>query len=188
MALQAFLRSCCIETSVCPLASIFENCTSASHPQTSSLLHCQIHLRTRPPFQHFEKQNKNEIITAVVGSAEQRDELSFREELVAVFDDLVGATYQIEVVFVQELADDLRAEREADAPVVLAPAHLVLVGVGPEQIAEQTLVGHVGRSHYPTDLLHRLEVGAEAPVTAEDLLIDDGGHRQTVETVGERFP
>ena len=33
-----------------------------------------------------------------------------------------------------------------------------------------------------------LEVWTESAVAAEDLLIDDGRHRQTVETVGERLP
>ena len=38
------------------------------------------------------------------------------------------------------------------------------------------------------DLLHALEVGAEPAVTAEDLLVHDGGHWETVETVGECLP
>ena len=63
-----------------------------------------------------------------------------------------------------------------------------LIGVGPEQVAEQTLVGHVGRPRDAPDLLHALQVGRQAAVTAEDLLVDDGRHRQTVEAVGERLP
>ena len=42
---------------------------------------------------------------------------------------LVGSTYQVEVVFVEELGHHLGPEGEADPPVVLAPAHRVLVGV-----------------------------------------------------------
>ena len=44
------------------------------------------------------------------------------------------------------------------------------------------------RSGQAPDLLHGLEVGAEAAVAAEDLLVHDGGHRQAVEAVGERLP
>ena len=44
------------------------------------------------------------------------------------------------------------------------------------------------RSGQAPDLLHGLEVGAEAAVAAEDLLVHDGGHGETVETVGECFP
>ena len=100
----------------------------------------------------------------------------------------MGATYEVEVVLVQELGDDLAAERERDAAVVLAPARYVLVRIGPEQVAEEALIGHVRRPHDPPDLLHRLEVGREAAVAAEDLLVDDGRHRQAVEAVGERLP
>ena len=51
-----------------------------------------------------------------------------------------------------------------------------------------TCVRNVGGPHDPADLLHALEVGAEAAVAAEDLLVHDGRHRQAVETVGEGFP
>ena len=49
-------------------------------------------------------------------------------------------------------------------------------------------VRNVGGPHDPADLLHALEVGAEAAVAAEDLLVHDGGDGQTVETVRECFP
>ena len=51
-----------------------------------------------------------------------------------------------------------------------------------------TCVRNVGGPHDPADLLHALEVGAEAAVAAEDLLVHNGGHGQTVETVGECLP
>ena len=51
-----------------------------------------------------------------------------------------------------------------------------------------TCVRNVGGPHDPADLLHALEVGAEAAVAAEDLLVHDGGDGQTVETVREGFP
>ena len=41
--------------------------------------------------------------------------------------DLMSATNQVQVVLVQELRDDLGAERERHTAVVLAPAHRVLV-------------------------------------------------------------
>ena len=45
------------------------------------------------------------------------------------FPHLVRSAYQVKVVFVEELGDHLRPEGEAHAPVVLAPAHGVLVRV-----------------------------------------------------------
>ena len=40
--------------------------------------------------------------SAVVGSAEQCYELSLREEFISILDDLMGAAYQIHIVFLQE--------------------------------------------------------------------------------------
>ena len=100
----------------------------------------------------------------------------------------MSATYEIHVVSVEELGDDVGAERERDASIVLAPALHVLVRIGPEQVAQETRVGHVRRPHDAPYLLHGLEVGRQAAVTAEDLLVDDGRYWQTIEAIGERLP
>jgi len=82
-------------------------------------------------------------LATVVGRREEGDKLAFAEELVAVFDDLVGTADEIHVVFLEEAGDDVRAEGERDTAIVLAPACDVLVGVGPEKIAKQTAVGNL---------------------------------------------
>lgn len=71
---------------------------------------------------------------------------------------LVGPTDEVHVVFVKELGDHVCAESEGDAAIVFAPSQHVFVRVGPQQVAEQALVGHVGGTHDPPDLLHGLEV------------------------------
>ena len=48
--------------------------------------------------------------------------------------------------------------------------------------------GRTCGTHDPLDLLHVLQLWAEAPVHAEDLLVHDGGHGQAVEAVRERLP
>ena len=101
---------------------------------------------------------------------------------------LVSSADEIKVVLVQETRHDGRAERVAHAAVVLAPIRRVLIRIGPEQVAEQAGVGHVRGPHYTPDLLHGLEVGTQSAMTAENLLIDDGRHRETVEAVGEGLP
>ena len=100
----------------------------------------------------------------------------------------MGSAYEVHVVFVEELGDDLGAEGETDAPVVFTPAHGVLVWIRPEQVAEEALVGHIRGAHDAADLLHRLQVRAETAVAADDLLVDDGRYGQAVEAVGERLP
>jgi hypothetical protein len=75
------------------------------------------------------------------------------------------------VVLLSKIVTHLGAKGKADTTVVLSPASRVLVRVGPEQVAEQTLVRHVRGPHDPPNLLHRLKVGRKATVTAEDLLV-----------------
>ena len=65
-------------------------------------------------------------LAAVVGSAEEGDQLTFGEELVPILHHLVGPANQVEVVLVEEFGRHLCAERERHPAVVLAPAHRVL--------------------------------------------------------------
>ena len=44
---------------------------------------------------------------------------------------------------------------------------------------------YVGGAHDTSDLLHGVEVGAQATVHGEDLLVNDGGNGQAVEAVGK---
>jgi hypothetical protein len=53
---------------------------------------------------------------------------------------LVGAADEVQVVPAQELGHHVLTEGEGHAAVVLAPAYDVLVGVGPQQVAQQTRV------------------------------------------------
>lgn len=78
--------------------------------------------------------------TAVVWRAEQSDKLSLGEELVSVLDDLMRSADEVHVVFLQESRDDIGAEGERNTTIVFAPASDVLVGVGPEQVAQETAV------------------------------------------------
>ena len=97
-------------------------------------------------------------------------------------------TNQVHVVSIQEFGHHVGAESEGNAAVVLAPTLNVLVRVGPQQITEEARVRHVRRPHDAPDLLHGLQIGREAAVAAEDLVVDDGGDGQAVETVRKRFP
>lgn len=58
-------------------------------------------------------------LAAIVGSAKQRDELTLREKLVAIFDNLVGAADEVHVVFLEEAGDDIGPEGEGDAAIIL---------------------------------------------------------------------
>lgn len=116
----------------------------------------------------------------VIRGTENGDELTFCEELITIFDDLVSPANEVEVVLLQERDDDVRPEREADTAIILAPAAAVLVGVCPEQVAEKPSVWNIGRPRDPLDLLHRLQVRAQSSVHAEDFLVNNGSDRQAV--------
>lgn len=127
-------------------------------------------------------------LSTVIRGREQGDQLTFCEELVAVFDDLMRSANKVHVVFGQESRDDVATERERDTTIVLAPTGDILVRVGPEEVTQQTGIGNIGRSHDPPDLFHALEVGTQTTVHGENLLVDDSSDREAVEAVGERLP
>lgn len=83
-------------------------------------------------------------LAAVVGSTEEGDELALGEELVAVLDDLVGTADEIHIMFLQESRHHVWTKRKRDTTIVFAPSGYVLVGIGPEEIAEETAVGNLG--------------------------------------------
>jgi len=95
---------------------------------------------------------------------------------------------QVEVVFLEEHFDNVFAEGVADPAVGVHPAISHLVRVTPEQVADESGVGHVGGTHDVADLLERVQFGGESAVHAEDLLVNDGRDGQVVEQVGEEFP
>ena len=68
----------------------------------------------------------------------------------------MGSTYEVHVVAIEKLGDDIDAECEGDAAIVLAPALHVLVWIAPKEIAEQTGIGYIGGSHDAAYLFHGL--------------------------------
>lgn len=127
-------------------------------------------------------------LSAVVGGREERDELALGKELVSLLDDLVGAADEVELLALQEGIHNVGTKGVRDTTVVLTPSGDLAVRVGPEQVAEETVVGDIGGADDALDLLHGLEIRAETSVHAEDLLVDDGSNREAVEAVCESFP
>lgn len=58
---------------------------------------------------------------------------------------LMGSADEVQVVTVEELADDVGSEREGDAAVVLSPALHVFVRVRPQQVAQEACRREGGR-------------------------------------------
>lgn len=76
--------------------------------------------------------------SAIIRSGKYRDELPFREELVAVFDDLMSPADEVEIVLLEELGDHIGPKSIRHTPVVQAPTELILVRIRPKQIAQKT--------------------------------------------------
>jgi hypothetical protein len=91
-------------------------------------------------------------------------------------------------MFLEETGDNVRTECERNTSIVFAPSSNVLIGIGPQKIAEKTAVRNISRAHNPADLLHRVEIRAQTTVHGEDLLVNDSGDRKAVEAVGESLP
>ena len=110
-------------------------------------------------------------------------------------------------MFLQETRDNVRSKGERDTTIVFGPPGDVLVGIRPEQIAQQAAVRdleracqhetqegtaggdtYIGWAHDAADLLHGVEIGAQATVHGEDLLVDDGSNGQAVEAIRKRLP
>ncbi len=95
---------------------------------------------------------------------------------------------QVEVVFLQENADDIGTEGVAHSPFVVAPALDVDFRVRPQQVAEESLVWDVGGPDDASDLVEAVEFGTESAVHAYDLVVDDRCDRQAIEALGKRLP
>ena len=82
-------------------------------------------------------------LAAVIGSTEQCHELAFREEFVTVFNDLMGSADEVHVMLLQEAGHDIGPKGEGHTTVVFAPARDVFIGIGPEEIAQETAIGNL---------------------------------------------
>lgn len=81
---------------------------------------------------------------AIVGRAEDCDQLPVCEKLVAIVDHEVAPADKIDIVLLTEVVDDLLVEGKADTALVLLPLGLCGLRVTPEDVTKQASVGHIG--------------------------------------------
>lgn len=97
-------------------------------------------------------------------------------------------TDQVHIVLLQKSGNYIRAEREGHTTIILAPSSNILIGIGPEEVAQETAVGNVGGPHHPANLLHRVQVRRQTTVHGKDLLVDDSGNRKAVKAIRKGLP
>ena len=100
----------------------------------------------------------------------------------------MGSTNQVDVVVIQELRHHITSKNKTDPSFILTPATHPFFRVGPQQIAQKTLIRNLNRPDNFHDLLKGLKFRTEATVHAEDFFVDDGGNGENVKNVGENFP
>lgn len=81
--------------------------------------------------------------TAIVGSTKYRHQLSAREKLIAILNNLMRSADQIQVVSSQKLGHNIFTEGERYSAVVFAPSHDVLVRISPQKITKKTSVRNI---------------------------------------------
>ena len=75
---------------------------------------------------------------------------------------LMCSAYEVQVVPIQKLGDNIGAKSKGDPAVVLAPPLHVLVRVGPEEVAEQARVGYICGPHNPPGVRFKRNVTNKA--------------------------
>jgi len=81
------------------------------------------------------------------------------------------STDQVNIVFDGEFSHDALPKSETDTSIILSELFDPSFWVRPQQIAEEALVRHIGRSHYVLDLFEIFEFGTQAPVHTKNLFV-----------------
>ena len=97
-------------------------------------------------------------------------------------------TNQIDILIIQELGNHIPSENETYTSFILTPATHPFFRVGPQQIAQKTLIRNLNRPDNFHDLLKGLKFRTEATMHAEYFFIDEGTDRHDIENIGKNFP
>lgn len=88
----------------------------------------------------------------------------------------------------QEGIDDTLTITKRYTSLVILPIEGRIRRIGPYQVIEESVVGHVCRPLNPPDIIHTLQTGTQSAVDTKDLAGDDGGDGEGVEHVDKGFP
>lgn len=108
--------------------------------------------------------------------------------LVSIFNNLVRATDQVQIILPKELSDNVATIGEGHTPVVLSPPVNCVIGVGPNEITQQAGIWYVRWTGDVCNVIQRVQLGAQSSVDTEYLVVYDRSGRKTIEHVGEGPP
>jgi hypothetical protein len=119
------------------------------------------------------------LITAtitIVGSAKNGHYVPVMAPIVSIHDELMSAGHKSQAIAVVERLRDILTERVTGTSGRDSPSAAV-VGVGPEEIAHGSFVGNFLEAIESPDVVEGVDGGAETPVEAKDLAVDQRRQR-----------
>mmetsp|Transcript_27977 Transcript_27977/g.56335 ORF Transcript_27977/g.56335 Transcript_27977/m.56335 type:complete len:299 (-) Transcript_27977:449-1345(-) len=125
---------------------------------------------------------------AIVWCGPDRHEQLPEIVLVTFHGQLVRPRDHFELVCVEELVGNVRAEDVARAALRDTPPLDVVIGVRPHQVAHGPLVRRLLHTHQVLDLVDCVERGRQAAVHAEHHVVDDRTQAEHVEDVDAPLP
>ena len=144
--------------------------------------------RTHETFVYRHERRRIVKLSAVIGCGKERHQLAAGKEFVTVFDYLMGPANEIEIVFVQKGIYNVFAKGEGNTPIVFSPSIDFLVGITPNDVAQQTRIGNVRWPDNVSELFQIGQLGADSSVDAQNFVVDNGRAWQTIEDVREGLP
>merc|ERR1712100_677341 len=81
-------------------------------------------------------------LATVVGSAENRNQLPFREEFVTVLHHLVSTAHEVHVLLAKEAVHNVGSENVRDTTVVFCPTSDIFVRICPQEVTDDARVWH----------------------------------------------
>lgn len=99
----------------------------------------------------LNRQMENTILQYVACSYAQKKYKSQKPYLMC-------AANQIKVMLSEEFRHDLGTKSVTYTTIIISPRSYILIGIRPEQIAQQSLVWNVSRSGYSPNLIHVMKI------------------------------
>ena len=126
-------------------------------------------------------------LTTVIGSWKDRNQVSISKELITFFDNLMCPAYQVDLVLLAELFDDILSKNEWDSSFTFSPT-CNFVRVGPQQVTKKSGVRHVLRSLNSVYLSKEIEFRRQTSMHTQNTFIDNGWNRKVVKHWAELSP
>lgn len=91
-------------------------------------------------------------------------------------------------MLLQEAIDDVRTKHIGYASLIVLPPGDILVRIGPEEVAEEALVGNLNGSRGVVQLLITLKLRTKPTMHTNNLLLNHRTHRHRIKHIRKHLP